>query len=376
MNLFSIAIALLAPVAFTLLGAAHPAQLPTGPRLPTPAEMRGPHAGKALIDLSLSEDEMRELIRVAWQDNEVQNVLNSEDELKSELVGTRVDMGEGVSNGLVLQGSARLCRNSNCLTWFFRRRNDRWQQIAVDNSHAAAHVSLFAFVKTDGERPLDDLVLVRHARGDDYPYWVFQFDEWTSIYNPRLTYCWHERKATLDRQGCAEFQAPEHLTAATDGAPILRSGLSQREVSQIVSAIMKAGPDGLPEDVMDSATALRKYLLVFRVNMGEGAQHGLVVSGGQGDLSPLCGVTGNCPIWLFRNSGDQWIQVGNAGGGGFAFVSPKHNGLRDLVVHWGLGGGESSFTRLEFDGTAYRGVANYCSRGRDEVLEGQCDVGF
>lgn len=157
------------------------------------------------------------------------------------------------------------------------------------------------------------------------------------------------------------FQQNSYVTSH-QGQPIGSIGLSEEEVSSILGM---AGVDA-------------KVVLARHVDMGEGADNGLVLAGS--DIS-VCGATGNCATWFFRKVAGKWqFVVSGEGPGGdssmftdiFGFVPPKHNGLFEMITMANVSAGESPFAVWWFDGTKYTVHASYCSYGDRQITEGGC----
>jgi hypothetical protein len=166
------------------------------------------------------------------------------------------------------------------------------------------------------------------------------------------------------------FQLPKDMYGTHEGRPVADIGLDQNEISTLLSMALAAG---LGKDDMRSPAALRKELLARRVDMGEGADHGLVLQGND----RLCGGTGNCATWFFRKEGTDWKllepknyapQVSE-----FGFLSLKHNDLNDLVVAYQDSSGTETIELLEFNGSVYESKESFCQRGDGFLVLGECE---
>lgn len=147
-----------------------------------------------------------------------------------------------------------------------------------------------------------------------------------------------------------------------DGKPITEVGLSHKEISAVLSKV-GADPDAV---------------LALRVDTGEGIRKGLVL---QGNDDHLC-ADGNCQIWFFRKVDGKWEPlVGNWGSdldtdtAAFAFLSPKHNGLDELIMMRHLSAGRAPVEVWWFDKGKQKYLSNdsYCWDGVEEKApEGPC----
>jgi hypothetical protein len=68
----------------------------------------------------------------------------------------------------------------------------------------------------------------------------------------------------------------------------------------------------------------------------------------------LCGATGNCPLWVFRWSHQQYILLLEGEAQTFTVQSSKTKGFRDLVLGLHMSASRSELTEYKFDGAAYR----------------------
>ncbi len=165
------------------------------------------------------------------------------------------------------------------------------------------------------------------------------------------------------------FYPPDILDmySSHKGQPIASIGLSQSELRYVLSVVRRN--DMVVEGRLQSTTALEKELLARRVDMGEGANNGLVVLGANG----LCGGTGNCISCFFRRSHGKWqLVLDGPLAGAFAFIPPKHTGLLNLLLITHLGGGEAPTDIWKFNGTRYELAKSYCTRDDGLAVEGKC----
>jgi hypothetical protein len=169
------------------------------------------------------------------------------------------------------------------------------------------------------------------------------------------------------------FHLPDILDmySSHQGQLITAIGLSQNELTEVLSTVLRY--DFVKESDVRSPTALKKELLARHVDMGEGANNGLVVQG----TSELCGGTGNCVTWFFRKSGAKWQLLPLArryppDSAAFAFISPKHNGLLDLVLVRHMSADDAPVDVWQFNGAKYELVKSYCSHGDGRTIAGKC----
>jgi hypothetical protein len=151
------------------------------------------------------------------------------------------------------------------------------------------------------------------------------------------------------------------------GTKIGQIGLSEAEISPVL-ALLGAEKELRDESGGPTREWFEVEFLARRLDMGEGPDNGLLLQGTQ----TLCGVTGNCQMWLFRKVNGKWtIVLDDALSAAFKFAPPKHNGLFELMV---MGHGSAASTPLSvlwFDGTKYAEHTRYCVV-QDHLEEGDC----
>lgn len=138
------------------------------------------HDGYPLDRAGLSEGEIASVVALIGVDAD-------------QVQARRVDMGEGLENGLVVQGnSIGLCgATGNCDTWFLRKSGGMWQFAVSTNGSGAEsgfYVAVFAFVppKHNG---LFEMITMGRGGGFQYPFEVWWFDG--TKYAPHAGYCWY-----------------------------------------------------------------------------------------------------------------------------------------------------------------------------------------
>jgi hypothetical protein len=156
----------------------------------------------------------------------------------------------------------------------------------------------------------------------------------------------------------------EDMYVSWKGQPITEIGLSPRELTDVLSKVLRTGMD---DEDLRSPAALKKELQARHVEMGYGADNGLVVNG----RSELCGGTGNCATWFFRRSQAKWrLVLDGSWPAAFAFIPPKHSGLLDLVLVMHLNAGEAPTDVWQFNGIRYQLVKSYCWYSSGQTEEG------
>jgi hypothetical protein len=181
---------------FSALSNAQPAQDTNGFRPPALNEMYSSHEGQPITEIGLTQGELKYVLSIVRRNVMVVNEkLKSTSVLERELLARRVDMGQGVTNGLVVQGSKDLCGDGNCITWFFRRSHAKWQPLFfVTSNFSEFSVGMFAFLppKHSG---LFNLLLMTHMSADDAPTDIWQFNG--VKYELVESYCTHSSGAAV-----------------------------------------------------------------------------------------------------------------------------------------------------------------------------------
>jgi hypothetical protein len=118
--------------------------------------------------------------------------------------------------------------------------------------------------------------------------------------------------------------------------------LSTKEIGEIIFGVEKSA-----YDVPESWT---KELRVRRVDLGNGP--GLVIRG----TELLCGGTGNCQIWVFRNVNGRWASLFDTAPIAEAFqLGPAvTRGIKDLTITSNVSADAGTRTIYKFDGKGYR----------------------
>ena len=153
----------------------------------------------------------------------------------------------------------------------------------------------------------------------------------------------------------------KHWYPSHEGKSVTTLGLNHAEISSVLA----------------SAGMRQQSVLARRVDMGEGAEHGLVI---QGNDYNLCGGTGNCSTWFFRKIGAKWAPVKGDWGpdpdvytSAFAFLPPKRHGLYELVVMTHESSDDAAIEVLWFDGKQYRSNQDYCWHPQEnKIVGGPC----
>jgi hypothetical protein len=86
----------------------------------------------------------------------------------------------------------------------------------------------------------------------------------------------------------------------------------------------------------------------------------------------LGGPMGNVDVWIFQIAGDHAVLILAGEGSQYLPLEAVHNGMRDFITFWNLGGGEGSNEVYRFDGKHY--APAYCydsSLGRTDGDETQ-----
>ena len=161
-----------------------------------------------------------------------------------------------------------------------------------------------------------------------------------------------------------EFKMSGNMYSSHGGRPISDLALSQQEISDLLSMVLSTGLD---DEDMRSAAALRKELDGRHIDMGEGADKGLILQG----THTLCGATGNCATWLFRRAGTTWKLLGPRNSAplaaSFGFTATKHNNLRNLVIFNNTSAGSGTVEVWQFNGTVYESKECYSQEGSSLV---------
>ncbi len=107
---------------------------------------------------------------------------------------------------------------------------------------------------------------------------------------------------------------------------------------------------GVGPSAFDTPESWEKELRVRRVDLG--ASRGLVVRGN--DL--LCGATGNCQTWVFRNVNNRWMSLFDQAplAESFQLGPAVTRGIKDLTISANWSAARSQRTTYQFDGKVYR----------------------
>ena len=338
---------------------------------PTKQELLETHTGKSMADIGLSETEIDALTGMIWDSGTIEPALPSDYELRSELLAQRVDLGDGDENGLVLQATKKFCDAlGNCRTWFFRGDGGKWKSV-VNQRVAGEGVTVFDFAiqRSDSNRPWN-LVLIKHSISDNYPTRVWEFEN--GEYSPRQFFCWHRASNSFEQKPCVDFELPARMHGSHQSAGISEGDLDDPTVAEIIGTIAGKGGEDMP-----TTKDMEEELLATHLDLGEGAENGLVVQGSE----KLCGATGNCQMWFFRKLAGKWTQVkfeDDEGSGVlasmYAAVAPKHDGLYELILGSHFNAFEVPLAQLWFDGKKYVLHQTYCRYNETgEVLAGACE---
>jgi hypothetical protein len=119
--------------------------------------------------------------------------------------------------------------------------------------------------------------------------------------------------------------------------------LTQKEVSQLIQALER-----LAYDIPDSWNT---ELQAKRIDLG--SSPGLVLEG----TNLLCGGTGNCQIFVFRQVKDRWISLFQGQAPiceSFTFGPGTTNGIKNLTVAANQSAETAQRITYQFDGQFYR----------------------
>jgi hypothetical protein len=170
----------------------------------------------------------------------------------------------------------------------------------------------------------------------------------------RVTGCFREKIGMRDFMGSIvkQFRVLCLVSALTTFANTKTLGaadtfaaakLTKKEITQLIPVLQQ-----LAYDIPDSwNTELRAW----RVDLGN--RPGLVLEG----TNLLCGGTGNCQIFVFRNVNEQWVSLFQAEapiGDTFTFGPDTTNGIKDLNVASNQSAQTEHRARYRFDGQFYR----------------------
>jgi len=94
---------------------------------------------------------------------------------------------------------------------------------------------------------------------------------------------------------------------------------------------------------------------------GDGVMEFLVQGAGVGPATPrLCSPTGNCEVWVFRRSSDQYsVILHRIATQNFTVQPTVTNGFHDLVLGQHGSATEQGLTLYRFDGSKYQRIACY-----------------
>jgi hypothetical protein len=120
------------------------------------------------------------------------------------------------------------------------------------------------------------------------------------------------------------------------------SRLSAKEVRQIIKTVERSA--------FDTPDSWDKELTVRRVDLGSAP--GLVVRG----ANILCGATGNCQMWVFRNANDEWISLLDDApiAESFQLGPTITRGIKDFTIVANVSAEKSSRVIYKYDGRVYR----------------------
>jgi hypothetical protein len=145
---------------------------------------------------------------------------------------------------------------------------------------------------------------------------------------------------------CAILLVPRPGPAQTSGPTETfdTARLTPEEIAEILGGVERSAYD-IPE-------SWRAELRVTRVNLGACA--GIVLQGT--DL--LCGATGNCQVFVFRNTHGHWVSLFGDGqapiGESFQFGPGMSSGIRDFSVLTNVSAQAGTRVTYVFDGRLYR----------------------
>lgn len=120
--------------------------------------------------------------------------------------------------------------------------------------------------------------------------------------------------------------------------------LTTEEIGEILA--------GVERSAYDIPKSWRDELQVKRVDLGGDA--GIVVQG----TKLLCGATGNCQVFVFRNTHGHWVSLFGDGqapsGDSFQFGPGLSHGIKDFSVRTNLSAATDEHMTYAFDGRVYR----------------------
>jgi hypothetical protein len=163
-----------------------------------PAQMHGSHQAAGISEGDLDDPTVAEIIaRIVGKGGED---MPAAKDMEEELIATHLDFGEGAENGLVVQGSEKLCgATGNCQMWFFRKVAEKWLLIGIGGNDDETSASMFAAVppKHGG---LFEVILGSHLSSSEAAFGLFWFDGMNFVEHG--TYCRYDETGEVLAGAC------------------------------------------------------------------------------------------------------------------------------------------------------------------------------
>jgi hypothetical protein len=146
------------------------------------------------------------------------------------------------------------------------------------------------------------------------------------------------------------------LATNESGEPLSSANFSVDELKAVRTATAESTRDYCGGEER-GGDAIFRQLLVSRINIrGDGGQAILVEGGGEWDTGSrcLCGVTGNCQMWvLLARGGEANVLLATSGWAHVVLNSSSH-GYFDIVTAEREGAATSELTMWRFEGKRYQ----------------------
>ena len=149
--------------------------------------MHGSHQSAGISEGDLDNETVAELIAMTVGKRDADKEMLGDKDPEEELIAIHLDLGEGIQNGLVVQGSENLCgATGNCAMWFFRKIGGKWKPLHFEDEGGGTVASMFEAVppKHSG---LYELILGSHMNAFEIPYAQYWYDGKTYVLHQ--SYC-------------------------------------------------------------------------------------------------------------------------------------------------------------------------------------------
>ena len=149
-------------------------------------------------------DNGRNIAEIGLNRKDVAEILSEVRISRNAILAHRVDMGEGIQNGLVVSatGPDWCGASGNCATWFFRKADGKWQPLRGDWGPDLDTLSAaLAFVRPK-RGGLDQLIIETAWRAGEANVEVWWFDEPKHEYLSNNNYCWDGVQSKAPRGRC------------------------------------------------------------------------------------------------------------------------------------------------------------------------------